>query len=410
MKKHVFIYFLISVVAVMLAAYFAFFRGNSTEIEMEELALDSIPEPKIMFGLPIDSFELISSKVEKNQTFSDILSQSNISQGVINQLVDSAQAVFNLRAIREGQPYHLFFKTDSIRKLHYFVYQMDKINYVRFSLQPIIKVEKGRRKVKTDTVSAEGVITSSLWNTMKNSGINPMVALQMSDIYAWTIDFYGLQKNDRFKVIFTTQSIDSVVVGIERILSCQFNHSGKDFYAFYFVQDSLKGDYFDEKGESLRRAYLKAPLKFSRISSGFSNARLHPVLKIRRPHHGVDYAAPKGTPVMTIGDGKVVSMSWDGGYGRRVVIRHNSNHKTGYAHLSGYAKGLKQGGFVKQGDIIGYVGSSGLSTGPHLDFRFYENDKPVNPLTVESPPAIPIHENQKAIFQQFVDSWMKKLN
>ncbi len=409
MNKRFLILILLSLLAVMLAAYFAFFRSNPIEMEKEELVADSIPEPKIMFGLPVDSFELVSLKVKKNQTFSDILSQAAITQLTISRLVDSSQAVFNLRSIREGHSYHLFFQTDSVRKLKHLVYQIDKINYVRFTLQPEIAVEKGRRKVKTDTVITEGIITSSLWNTMKNSGINPMVALQMSDIYAWTIDFYGLQKNDRFKVVYTTQYIDSVEVGIERILSCRFNHSGKEFYAFYFVQDSLKGDYFDELGESLRRAYLKAPLKFSRISSSFSNSRLHPVLKIRRPHHGVDYAAPKGTPVMTIGDGKVVSMSWDGGYGRRVVIRHNSNHKTGYAHLSGYAKGLKQGDFVKQGDIIGYVGSSGLSTGPHLDFRFYENEKPVNPLTVESPPAIPVNENQKPQFQKLLDYWMKRL-
>jgi murein DD-endopeptidase MepM/ murein hydrolase activator NlpD len=211
----------------------------------------------------------------------------------------------------------------------------------------------------------------------------------MSDVYAWTIDFYGLQKGDHFKVIYEELYVDSAYIGTARILASEFTSSGKDFYAFYFEQDSIRG-YFDDVANSMRKSFLKAPLKFSRISSRFSGARMHPVLRIVRPHFGVDYAAPRGTPVVALGDGKITETNWKGGYGRFISIRHNSVYTTTYAHLSGYGKGIKPGVSVKQGDLIGYVGMSGLATGPHLDFRVYRNGSPTDPLKLESPAAKPV--------------------
>jgi murein DD-endopeptidase MepM/ murein hydrolase activator NlpD len=238
--------------------------------------------------------------------------------------------------------------------------------------------------------------------------MDPRLALELSDIYAWTIDFYGLQKGDSFNLVFEKESIDSIYVGIGKVLACHFIHAGHNYQAYLYSQDSLE-DYFDEEGGSLRRAFLKAPLKFGRISSHFSNSRLHPVLKIRRPHHGVDYAAPTGTPILTIGDGKVTFVGRKGGYGNRVEIKHNSTYSTGYAHLSKYAKGLKAGDFVKQGTIIGYVGATGLATGPHLDFRVYKNGTPIDPLKMESPPAIPINDANKSAFAEKIIYWNNKL-
>jgi murein DD-endopeptidase MepM/ murein hydrolase activator NlpD len=213
--------------------------------------------------------------------------------------------------------------------------------------------------------------------------------LALADVYAWTIDFYGLQKGDNFTVTYEEVYVEQKMIGIDKILASRFQHNGKDFFAYRFEQNG-KGEFFDEKGQSLQRSFLKAPLKFSRISSRFSKSRMHPILRIARPHYGVDYSAPKGTPVVALGDGRVQEVTYKGGYGKFVSIRHNSVYTTTYAHLSGYARGIKAGMHVSQGQVIGYVGSTGLSTGPHLDFRVYKNGSPTDPLRMESPPAKPV--------------------
>jgi murein DD-endopeptidase MepM/ murein hydrolase activator NlpD len=237
---------------------------------------------------------------------------------------------------------------------------------------------------------------------------NPLLALELSEIYAWSIDFFGLQKGDQFKVIYDESFVDSVSVGISRIHAAWFYHMGHEFWAIPFEQDSVVS-FFDEDGNSLRKAFLKAPLRYSRISSGFSNSRLHPILKIRRPHHGVDYAAPAGTPVEAVGDGQVIAAAYERGGGNYVKIRHNGVYTTSYLHLSRFGKGIRKGVYVKQGDVIGYVGSTGLSTGPHLDFRFYKNGQPINPLKVEAPPVEPIHESNIRDYELVKRSMMEAL-
>ena len=227
---------------------------------------------------------------------------------------------------------------------------------------------------------------------MLASEADPMLAIELSEIFAWSIDFFGIQQGDQYKVVYEESYVDSISIGINRIIGAWIFHNQTDFWGIPFVQDGTRS-FFDEKGNSLRKAFLKAPLRFSRISSGFSHSRMHPVLKIRRPHHGVDYAAPTGTPVHTVGDGVVSRKGYQkSGGGNYVTIKHNSVYSTTYMHLSRYGKGIKQGVYVKQGDVIGYVGSTGLATGPHLDFRFYKNGSAVNPLKVEAPPVEPIHE------------------
>ena len=369
-------------------------------------AQDSIIHaPNIRFGLPVDSFLWEEGRIQNNQTLSEILHGGGANAQQSAAAIAACSDVFDVRKIRSGKSYFFVYKHDSLKNPSHFIYQTDKLNYVRFDWGDSVNIIKERIETTPDTLVSQGVITSSLWNTMKASGADPMLALHLADIYAWTIDFYGLQKGDSFRVAYVVNKVDSTIVGIDKILTSRFTHSGKEFYAYIFYQDSVE-DYFDENGGSLRRAFLKAPLKFSRISSRFTNSRYHPILKRYRAHHGVDYAAPRGTPVRSIGDGKVTSLSWDGGYGRRVVIKHNSTYTSGYAHLWKYEKGIKAGSFVKQGDIIGYVGSSGLSTGPHLDFRVYKNGEAINPLTMESPPAVPIKEENKNAYQLV----MEKLN
>jgi murein DD-endopeptidase MepM/ murein hydrolase activator NlpD len=269
-------------------------------------------------------------------------------------------------------------------------------------------VNREELEVRIDTVRNVGVIESSLWMSMKNAGVDPNLALELSDIYAWTIDFYGLQKGDRFVAIYEKKFIDTNYIGLGKIIACRFENSGHSFYGYRFTQDSLE-DVFDEEGGSLRRAFLKAPLRFKRISSGYSNSRLHPVLKIRRPHHGVDYAAATGTPIHTIGDGRVIFIGRKGGYGKRVEIKHNGVYTTGYAHMSRYAKGLKKGDFVKQGQTIGYVGMTGTATGPHLDFRVYKNGQPINPLKMKSPPAVPIKKEYLDDYKKVMDKYSPQL-
>ena len=234
---------------------------------------------------------------------------------------------------------------------------------------------------------------------MTDRRVNPMLAVRLSEIYAWSIDFFGLQKGDSMRVIYDELFVDSSSLGIGRIEGAYFRHAGVDFWAIPFMQDST-WDFFDEKGQSLRKAFLKAPLRYSRISSRFSNSRYHPILKIRRPHHGVDYAAPTGTPVHAIGDGLVVFKGWNTGGGNAIKIKHNGVYTTSYMHLHGYAKGLHKGSYVKQGDVIGYVGSTGLATGPHLDFRVYKNGVAIDPLKMKAPPVEPVKEENLSRFNE----------
>ncbi|MCK4903785.1 MAG: peptidoglycan DD-metalloendopeptidase family protein, partial [Candidatus Marinimicrobia bacterium] len=227
--------------------------------------------------------------------------------------------------------------------------------------------------------------------------------------YAWTIDFFGLYQNDNYKIVYEKMYSDTQFIGIGDIVAASFNHINTDNYAFFFEQDSV-GDYFDEEGGSLRRTFLKAPLRFSRISSRFSYNRKHPILKIRRPHLGVDYVAPIGTPVHSVGDGIVIRAARNGQAGRMVQVKHNGIYTTKYMHLSKYGSGIRAGVHVKQGQIVGYVGSSGLSTGPHLDFRFYKSGKAVDPLKVKSPPVKPVDPENIESFNKTMNFWKDYLD
>jgi murein DD-endopeptidase MepM/ murein hydrolase activator NlpD len=243
---------------------------------------------------------------------------------------------------------------------------------------------------------------------MQESGADPNMAVALANIYQWTIDFYAIQKGDSFKAIYEELSVDGRPISIGEIHSAVFNHNGKEYYAHRFEQDNVT-DYFDGNGQNLRKEFLKAPLKFSRISSKFSNSRMHPILRIRRPHHGVDYAAPKGTPVHTIGNGTVVKASYAGGAGRLVNIRHSNGYSTSYMHLAGFGPRIRPGASVSQGQVIGYVGSSGLSTGAHLDFRVYKNNVAMDPLKIESPPALPVNAKYIASFDSVKVMYEKNL-
>jgi murein DD-endopeptidase MepM/ murein hydrolase activator NlpD len=369
-----------------------------------------IPDPILLFGLPVDSFTIEDADIMRNQNLSDILVKKNISYQKIDELARKSKPIFDVRKLKHKNHYHFFLKKDSAQTPAYFVYEIDNTDYVVYDLNDSIQIYKGQKPIHTKLRSASGTIKSSLWNAMTDNNINPVLAIELSDIYQWSIDFYGIQKNDKFKVIYEEKYVDSTSIGIGEIHACQFHHMGEDFYAFHFEQDSSLS-YFDKEGNSLKKAFLKAPLKFSRISSRFSNSRFHPVLKIRRPHHGIDYAAPTGTPVQSIGDGVVTRKGYQKrGGGNFVYIKHNSVYTTCYMHLHGFAKGIAPGVRIKQGQVIGYVGATGLATGPHLDFRVFRNGSAMDPLKVKAPPVEPIHDENLAAYNQVKDSLTAQLN
>lgn len=363
-----------------------------------------VVEPNLLFDIPVDSFLIEKEKVKRNQNLSDILLKQNVSYSRISQLVDIAKPVCDVRKIKAGNNYYLFKDQDSLQTLRYFAYEKNRVEYVVFDLNDTIRATAGKKEIIRVLDTIEGTVNSSLWNAMVDNNANPELANELSDIYSWTIDFFGIQKGDSYRIFYEQLIVDEDTFGIGKVFAAQFNHIGSDYNAYYFEQDSI-GEFFDEEGKSLRKTFLKAPLKFKRVSSRFSNSRYHPVLKIRRPHHGVDYAANSGTPVYTIGDGVVSRKGYQKrGGGNYISIKHNGTYSTTYMHLRGFAKGMYVGKTVKQSDLIGYVGSTGLSTGPHLDFRVYKNGHAIDPLKLKSPSAKPVDSLYLQDFYHLRDS------
>jgi murein DD-endopeptidase MepM/ murein hydrolase activator NlpD len=377
---------------------------EKTEPESVSVASDTsagkqINSPVFMYGVPTDSFDLVSGHIKRNGFLSEILIKHGVSMQEIDQVLKNSRSVFDVRKIRSGNNYILFCDRDTIARARYLVYEHDPTTCYVFSFNDSLNITPFRKEIKSEIKYSSGTIETSLWDAMINGGLHPSLVGELSEVFAWTVDFFGLQKGDSFKVIYEEFFIDDKSLGTGKIYAAQFNRTGSTITAIPFIQNGRES-FFDIDGNSLRKAFLKAPLQFSRISSHFSSARMHPILRIVRPHYGVDYAAPVGTPVHAIGDGRIISTTDEGGAGKMVRIQHNSVYATGYLHLSRFGEGVSPGKFVKQGDIIGYVGTSGLSTGPHLDFRFYMNGSPVDPLKVDAPPVEPVSEENKGKFEE----------
>lgn len=366
--------------------------GDSTE----EAVLEDRRDP--LWGFVTDSLEVTESKVRKGDFFATILMRSGLSAQEAYNLSEACDSIFDLRSIRIGNAYRTW--TSVQDSLEYLAYDIDRIRSVVFRCREPYDAYYVERPILTETKSVDVTIESSLWNDMLAADAPPVLILTLSDIYAWTVDFFGLQKGDRFKVIYDEKTCEGEVVAVDTVRYALFTSRGQEYPAIMFNQGDGGNIYWNEKGESMRKAFLKAPLHYSRISSGFSYARRHPITRRVQPHTGVDYAAPKGTPVVTIGDGVVTSAKNEGAGGNVIRIRHNSVYSTAYLHLSKFASGISAGKRVKQGDVIGYVGSTGRSTGPHLDFRVWKNGSPINPLKMESPPAEPLKEENMAAFSE----------
>lgn len=366
--------------------------------------------PQTQYGIIIDSLDVVQKKVQRNEFLGTILDREGVSSQQVYNLSMNYKEVFDVRKIRVGGKYELFHTRDSVPKLAYFAYEKSIAELVIYDFTgPDVVATTWQKEIKVRQREASGVITSSLWQAIVDQGNSPTLSSELSEIYAWSVDFFGIAKGDCFKVVYDEQFVDSTSLGIKEVKCALFQHKGETYYAIPFEQNDFLG-YFNQDGESLKRAFLKAPLRYSRISSGYSNSRYHPVLKRYRSHHGIDYAAPSGTPVHTIGDGTIIKRGYQkNGGGNYIKIKHNSVYTTTYMHLKGFAKGMNVGTRVTQGQTIAYVGSTGLSTGPHLDFRVFRNGSPMNPLKVKSPPVNPILEENKDAFALKCDSAMQHL-
>ena len=354
-------------------------------------------EPTVFPGFYPDSLKCVEGEVKNGQFFSTLMMGLGLDANQSYALTQACDGVFDVKSLRVGNKYKAYYEGET---LEFLVYTRDRVNDVIFKCTAPYEVAISAKTVIVEQKYADVTISSSLWNDMRAAGVSPYLILDLSDIYAWTVDFFGLQKGDRFRVLYDEKICDGETIAIDTVRYAVFSHAGRDLPMVMFNQKDGGNIWWDESGASMRKAFLKAPLKFSRISSGFSYARKHPVTRRVQPHTGVDYAAPTGTPVMSIGDGVVTSCKYEGAGGNTIRIKHNSVYSTAYLHLHKYAPGIKAGTRVRQGEVIGYVGSTGRSTGPHLDFRVWKNGKPINPLTMDSPPAEPIKSGNKEAFEK----------
>lgn len=368
--------------------------SSSSSEDCQACAEDEAAEHPL--GFCPDSLSVKEGKVRSGQFFSTLLGSLGMSAQEAYNLTQACDSVFDVRTLRVGQAYRAYYEDGD---LLYLVYDRDRASSIVFSCRPPYSAWVYEKPVTIEKKYADVMINTSLWNDMIAADVSPLLIVNLSDIYAWTVDFFALQKGDRFRVLYEEKVCDGEVIAVDTVRYAVFSHGGEDLPMVMYNQGDGGNVWWNEKGESMRKAFLKAPLSYSRISSGFSYARRHPVTRKVQPHTGVDYAAPKGTPVMSIGDGVVTSMKYEGAGGNTVRIRHNSVYSTAYLHLSKYGPGLKTGQRVRQGQVIGYVGSTGRSTGPHLDFRVWKNGTPINPLKMESPPAEPIKEESRPAFE-----------
>ena len=395
-----------SILTLLLAVFVVLFILQKNEqpeaAPVAKTVKDSIPEPTLLYGINVDSFTVVQSKIKKNEFLANILLPYGIDYVTIDKLAKKSKEVFDVRKIAAGKNYSLLLAKDSTKKANYFVYQPNAIDYIVYDLRDSISISKHQKKVTVEENEIGGIINSSLYLTLQESGVSPYLAVKLSDIFAWSIDFYRIQKGDYFRVIYEEKFVDGKSIGIGRIKATEFNHFDKSFYAFYYNdKETNRGEYYDEEANSLRKAFLKSPLKFSRLSSRYTMRRFHPVQKRWKAHLGTDYAAPTGTPIMATGDGVITKSGYTRGNGKYVKIKHNSAYSTQYLHMS--RRNVKVGQFVKQGDIIGFVGSTGLATGPHVCYRFWKNGKQVDHLKQDFPSAEPIKKEYKSEFDSLAN-------
>lgn len=363
------------------------------------------------YGMRTHGLEVEDHSVQHNESFYEILARHAFSPQEIYSITNQAASAMEEFKFRPGQKYRTYFAEDSEDdQLERMIWQPNSLDYIVFDLSDdTLQVHKERKEVERRETTITGKISTSLYETLLEAEKSPLLTYKLSEVFAWEIDFFRLRANDEFKVVFEEMYVDGEFVTAGDILAAEFKHMGETYKAFLY-DDGEDTGYYDEKGRSVQKALLKAPFEYDqRISSGFSNSRFHPVLKRNMPHHGVDYAAPVGTPVLSVGDGEVLKARYQGANGNIVRIRHNNTYETAYLHLNGFADGIRPGTRVKQGQVIGYVGNTGRSTGPHLDYRLYRDGSAVNPLTVELPSSESIPEEERDQYLAEISGWDNQL-
>jgi len=372
----------------------------------------TIPKPVYKFGYDVADYIITQDTIRKNETLGIILDRHHVSNSKIYNIVNQIKDSFNVRHLKVGKPYTIFAKKDSSEQAQIFVYQPNKIDYSIIDFKDTItRVKNKKRPTTKRLLTASGIINSSLFENLEEQNLSPLLAFNLSEIYAWTIDFYRIYKNDKFKVIYEQEYLeDSIPVGIGKIHAAYFENNKTPFYAFNYVADSILGiaDYFDEESRNLRKAFLKAPIKFGRISSHYNMNRYIKLYGRIKPHLGTDFAAPVGTPIMSTANGTVIKSAYTRGNGNYVKVRHNSTYSTQYLHMKNRA--VKVGDVVKQGDIIGYIGMTGNTTGPHVCYRFWKDGKQVNALKQILPAAKPMSDSIKPHYFKFIQSLKRDLD
>lgn len=393
--------------------FIIFFLFSCQENKNEEQKAEKKPEKIItQFGYTLNDYNVKRGRVKSGDSFGTILENNNLFYPQIYNIVQKVKKVYDIRKINIGKPYTILSSKDSLNTPQVFIYQPNLIDYVVVSLTDSLWAEKKSKAVQLKEFKAEGVITSSLSETMEEKRLSPLLSNELSEIYAWTIDFFRLEKGDNFKIIYSAKFVDdSIYVGLNRIHSAFFEHRGKPFYAIEFETDPKRGifEYFDENGKNLRRAFLRSPVQFSRISSRYNLKRRIAYYGYRvRPHKGTDFAAPVGTPIRATASGTVIKSSYTRSNGRYVKIKHNATYSTQYLHMD--KRAVKVGQFVKQGDYIGTVGMTGNTSGPHVCYRFWKNGKQVDPLKQKLPEAKPISTELKNRYLEYMGPIKKQLD
>src|SRR5690554_4706299 len=388
-----------AILPLLMVAVYGIYQYSSPIVEDKEIveeAIEEEPEDETLFGININNLDIVEGVVERNQTLSTILGPFNVPYQIIDEIARKSKDIFDVKHIAFDKKYTVLTPRDSSHA-RFFIYEPNKIEYVVFQLDDA-DVYKVVKPMELREREVAGTITRSLYVNMVEQGIGPDLIDQFADLYGWTVDFQRLQQGDKYKVVFNERVVDGEVVGVEGIQTAYFEHLGQPNYAIPFEQNG-QVSFFDQEGNSLKKAFLRDPLKFTRISSRYNLNRFHPVQKRYKPHLGTDYAAPRGTEIRSVGDGTVVEAGYSGGNGNYVKIKHNGTYSTQYLHMSKIGSGITRGARVSQGQVIGYVGSTGLATGPHLCFRFWKHGKQVDWLREEIPPTEPIAEENRMAFE-----------
>ncbi len=345
------------------------------------------------FGFTLNNFDVIHDTIVEGDTFGSIIQKQNLGNNQVHEIVAKIKDTFDVRILRKGNPYALLRSKDKSKKLQVFVYQPDRLTYYVVDFRDSTSVYKKTRPLTLRRRTIAGALNGSLSETLENQNVNGALANKISTVYAWSIDFFKLQKGDKFAITFTERYInDTIYDGVEQLEAAFFEYKGKIIYAFPFAQNehSQKIDYYDEEGKALKNFFLKAPLKFVNITSRYAKTRFHPVQRIWKAHKGTDYAAPKGAPIMTTASGVVEQTGFTAGNGNFVKVKHNKTYSTQYLHMSKIL--VRRGQRVSQGDVIGKVGSTGLATGPHVCYRFWKNGVQVDALRLKLPNSEPMNK------------------